>query len=194
MTDDTVIRAALLGQLRAQYGGTPKTRIIEEFGIRHGAVRADVAVLNGFLQLFEIKSDLDSLARLPKQARLYSLVCDQAMLVIGERHASRAMELVPDWWGVKVASLAHDGHAELSETRCQNANPSPDSTSIAKLLWRGEALELLNEIGAAHGVRSKPRRFLYERLAERLDQSDLRSEVYSRIIQRKDWRSDESRV
>ena len=64
----------------------PQTLIVEELGIRQGAARVDVAVVNGSLHGYEIKSARDTLERLPKQSELYSSVFDTITLVTAENH------------------------------------------------------------------------------------------------------------
>jgi hypothetical protein len=68
-TWDNLIRSALECDLRAQFQSDPETIILDELGLRHGAARVDIVVVNGNLIGFELKSDRDDLRRLPKQAR-----------------------------------------------------------------------------------------------------------------------------
>ncbi|MDA8118743.1 MAG: sce7726 family protein, partial [Gammaproteobacteria bacterium] len=73
------------------------TVVLDELGICRGEVRVDVAVVNGEIHGYEIKSDRDSLRRLASQVELYSKVLDQATLVAGERHFDAAAALLPEW-------------------------------------------------------------------------------------------------
>jgi len=57
-------------------------------------------------------------------------------------------------------------------------------------LWRKEALNILEEIGQANGVRSKPRMAIYERLAEVLDDKTLKAKVREHLRFRMNWRPD----
>ena len=70
MTRDVDIRKALLANLEVKYGDSSHDLIVEEFGCK--TARADVAVINGFLHAYEIKSDSDSLDRLPSANRRLS--------------------------------------------------------------------------------------------------------------------------
>ncbi len=108
--------------------------------MRHGAARVDVAVVNGSLHGYELKSDSDSLGRLARQAHVYSSVLDRVTLVAGRRHLEEAMGLVPYWWGVQVAEMKPRGSVLFSSVRRARKNPSQDPVSVAKLLWREEAL------------------------------------------------------
>jgi hypothetical protein len=58
---DRDVRAALLRRLSSDYADDADTRIVEEMGVWSGSVRIDVAVINGELSGYELKSDRDTL-------------------------------------------------------------------------------------------------------------------------------------
>lgn len=190
-TNDHQIRGALLESLFAAYQKDPDTIILQELGLRHGATRVDLVVVNGCLHGFEVKSDRDTLKRLPRQVKMYSEILDYVTLVVGRRHADKAQQTIPSWWGVKLAHCNPDGTVHIEDLRKPTPNPCPDGLAISKLLWREEALALLEELGAADGVRSKPRRVVYERLAEAVPLDALRLRVRYQLRSRTDWRSAE---
>jgi hypothetical protein len=190
LTNDKVIRAALKEELNATYKGESGTRIIEEMGITHGAARVDVAVVNGVIHGYELKSDLDTLRRLPGQMRAYNSVLDLVTLIVGRQHVHDAINTVPEWWGITIAKAVGSGGAvSFCIIREPDENPSKDSVAIAGLLWRDEALHLLAEVGRDAGVRSKPRRVLYQRLAAIFDQPTLQTKVRHCLAARTTWRS-----
>lgn len=186
---DSDLRAALTQRLVRRHARDPHTLILQELGLRHGAARVDVVVVNGSLHGYELKSDSDSLERLPRQARVYGSVLDRVTLVVGRRHAEAAMQMVPDWWGVQVAEMGPRGGVLFSSVRRARNNPSQDPVAVAKLLWREEALELLDQLGAAKGFRSKPRSAIYARLAQVARPAEIRSMVRDRLRGRTGWRS-----
>ena len=187
---DGDLRTALLRRLDRQHSRDPDTLILQELGLRHGAARVDVAVVNGSLHGYELKSDSDSLGRLARQARVYGSVLDRVTLVVGRRHAEESIGMVPVWWGVQVAQMGPRGGVIFSSVRRARNNPSQDPVAVAKLLWREEALELLQQLGAAKGFTSKPRAALYARLAEVARPEEIRSRVRDRLRGRTGWRSD----
>jgi hypothetical protein len=186
---DRTIRTAFRRELIQQFSGDPSTLILSEFGLSHGTTRVDLIVVNGLLHGFELKGDLDTLERLPEQARIYSEVLDQATLIVGHKHFRSALQLIPRWWGVTLAS-AIDDTVLFRPVRKPRSNPSRNALSIAKLLWRAEALALLEQYRQADGVRSKPRAKLYERLAAVLSLPRLRKHVRDVLRSRTDWRAD----
>ena len=187
---DSHLRGALIRRLATRHFNDPETFILEELGLRHGAARIDIAVVNGILHGYELKSNSDSLGRLPRQAAVYSSVLDRVTLVVGDRHVDIAMEMVPRWWGVQLAEMGPRGGVSFSSIRRARSNPSPEILAVAKLLWREEALHLLCQLGAAEGFRSKPRAAIYARLAEIASLEQIQSRVRYQLRNRRDWRSD----
>lgn len=189
-TNDKTIRAALKEVLRVLHVHDERLRIVEEFGVENGAVRVDIAVVNGLLHGYEIKSDRDTLLRLPEQMEAYNSVFDRVTLVVGKQHLYDAIRIVPDWWGISVAKIGSDNSVVLNPIRQAGDNNDQRNISIARLLWRNEALRILEEAGEADGLRSKPREAIYQRLSVMLDQSALETKVREALFFRKDWRSD----
>lgn len=150
------------------------TVILDELGLCQGDVRVDVAAVNGELAGFEIKSPADTLARWPNQCLVYSKVVDRAWLVATDKTLEHAG--APSWWGL-IGIIATPNHLGLRVIRPAQLNPSPDAFSIAGLLWRDEAIQALHDLGLARGVRSKPRAFAWQRLAEAAPLDALRTAV-----------------
>ena len=150
------------------------TLLMDELGLCQGDVRVDVAVVNGELSGYEIKSPSDTLARWPKQRRIYSRVVDRAWLVAPIKTLDRAE--MPRWWG-QIGVFDSDDKLALRMVRASQRNPKPDPLSIARLLWRDEAIELLKSAGAARGVSSKSRGVIWERVAETVELDELRAAV-----------------
>ena len=150
------------------------TLLMDELGLCQGDVRVDVAVVNGELSGYEIKSPSDTLARWPRQRRVYSRVVDRACLVAPIKTLDRAE--MPLWWG-QIGVFDSDDKLALRMVRASQRNPKPDPLSIARLLWRDEAIELLKSAGAARGTSSKSRGFILERVAETVDLDELRAAV-----------------
>jgi hypothetical protein len=189
ITNDKVIRKALKLHLDSLHTGNPKLRIIEELGVEHGAARIDVAVINGVLHGYEIKSDRDTLLRLPEQMGMYNSVFDQITLVVGKTHLYEAINLVPDWWGLTIAKISANDSVVFNEIRAAKSNSGQNSLSVARLLWRNEALELLERVGEANGYRSKSRSLIYEKLSAVFDQETLEEKVRDTLYFREAWRS-----
>ena len=166
---DADIRPALLSILFGKHADEADTVIIEELGVCRGHVRVDVAVVNGIIHGYEIKSDRDSLRRLEGQVDLYSKVLDRATLVASARHLDEAMGLLPPWWGVQRVEPGARGTPRFKVVRRERKNQSRDVRALVEFLWLDDALALLEEHGAARGVRGKPRWAVWDRVCEVLD-------------------------
>jgi hypothetical protein len=183
------IRRALRKHLGFVFEQDPTALILEELGVCRGTVRVDMAVVTGTLKGFEIKSDQDTLKRLPVQASAYNKVFDTLTIVVGARHLQAIASVVPPWWGILVLDDRLGNEASLQFLRPESLNPDLDGFALVQLLWRDEALALLQAKGLGAGLKSKPRRYLWEALAENLALSDLREVVRTQLKARQGWRS-----
>jgi hypothetical protein len=180
-----------LRQDRRLHFGEPNTRVVEELGLCQGVARIDLAVVNGSIHGYEIKSDRDTLARLPAQVEIYNRTLDFVTIVTAPCHVDKIRKVVPRWWGIWTV-VTDDSAARLEVSREPKRNHEIDPFSVAQLLWREEALQALDGLGLATGIRSKPRQELWRRLAAELTRKELGSIVRDRLRQRcVDWRSDQ---
>lgn len=177
------IRRALLDELASMH--LDDTLIVEEMGLDQGAIRVDVAIVNGLLSGYEIKSDWDNLERLPAQRDVYNAVFDEVTVVAGRRHLPKVLPLVPEWWGVVVAERIDDG-SPLQVERPASRNPGRDPAMLARLLWRDEAVAVLARRGVACASGAS-RRVLWARLADQLTVDELSLEVRCALKARSGW-------
>ena len=164
----------------------PNCLVVEEMGIDHGSSRIDIAALGSLVHGFEIKAALDSLTRLQRQVRHYNRLVDFAYLVLVEKHLAAAAPIVPMYWGLIVAQGGSDG-IRFRVERYAKRNLNRDPESLARLLWRDEALATLVSLGLDRGIRRKPAHALHSRLAEAVDLDVLSTLVLERIRQRDNW-------
>lgn len=183
---DSDVRAAILARLDSEHADDPETLIVQEMGVWSGSARIDVAVINGELCGYELKSDSDTLERLPAQAELYNKVFDRVCLVVGKRHISEARSIVPKWWGIVEAS-AKNGEIELRDKRSAKSNPKPDALLIARLLWKEEALSIMDSKGIAYGFRSKTADEISQKLASEIPLAELSAFVRAALKSRANW-------
>lgn len=185
---DRDIRLALHRTVFREHHGDPNTLVVEELGLRHGQCRIDIAVVNGYLHGFEIKSDSDTLERLASQVRVYSAVLDRATLVVGERHLHDAEAALPKWWGIKLATAGSRGGIEFQQYRPFSTNPGVDRIALAELLWHSEVAEHLRQRGATPAMLRQPRARLYQYLVAITTLLELRNIVRASLKARVGWR------
>ena len=154
--------------------------VIEELGICRGQVRVDMALVNGTLHGYEIKSDRDSLSRLLGQIELYGKVLDHATLVVGEKHIVDAFNMVPEWWSI-LRMYPDESTPWFYTLRTGFKNPNRDARSLVELLWLEEAIELLETRNATKGVKSKPRRFVWDRVCEHFNVDEIGAVVRAKL-------------
>lgn len=173
--------------LRRQHDDT-NTVVVEELGLKHGRCRADIVVINGHLIGYEIKSDDDSLRRLPEQIDVYSAVFDRASVIVGVKHAYNVKSLIPAWWGLILATQGPRGGTAFTTDRKARLNDGVDPLSVAQLLWRDEVAGVLEGLGAEKKVLRAPRKVLYQCLASEIGLAELRRQVRLCLKARKGWR------
>lgn len=184
------IRRTLRNELEVHHAGDPTTLILDELAVCNGQRRIDLAVVNGELIGYEIKSDADKLVRLPGQRSVYGQIFDRMWLVVGRRHYDRALTAVPEWWGIELVQPGSSG-LSLIPLRDAEANlVEQDAVSIARLLWRDEAIQLLDEFSLGDGkLRRGSKRHMHAALAGGLDLPTLKNRVRGFLQSRVGWRS-----
>lgn len=186
---DIDVRKAILGRLSERYANDIETRVVEEMGVWAGTVRIDVAVINGELCGYELKSDSDTLGRLENQASHYGRVFDKLSIVVGSRHISNARNVLPKWWGI-IEAKSVEGSIDLRDRRIARQNPSQDPFVLSQLLWKEEALSVLTKYDLEKGWKSKSASEIHKRLASELPLSMLNHEVRTMLKKRQGWLRD----
>jgi hypothetical protein len=177
--DPFAIRTELERRVRLS---DPTARLIPELGVRGGAGRIDLAAAGSELAGWEIKGSRDSLLRLERQADIYSQIFHRLTLVATERHLVAARDRVPDWWGL----MGVDG-GELTIVRAPERNPSPDPMALAELLWKDEALAIIEQ---RFGRRVRgPRRVIWQQLVDSTNDHEMAQIVCAQLRQRPGWRA-----
>lgn len=186
MLKDNDIREVLLGELCYRHANDDETKIVNEMGVLHGQSRIDVAVINGILHGYEIKSESDNLVRLPSQIVDYNSVFDRMTIVVQRNYLDEVRKMVPKWWGIMLITK-WDKKINIREVRKGKFNPNIDPFALSHLLWRDEALDILKERDLHKGYLSKPRKEIYQRLIECLEIEELRKCISKQLRSRKQW-------
>ena len=170
------IRRSLNHEVLSLFPEDKDAIVINEFGICQGEARIDLAVINGSINGFEIKSENDTLERLPSQQEVYNRVLDTITVVTGDKYIDKVTDYIPNWWGI-IRAQQRGKEVRLERIRSCGNNPNIDPFSLVQLLWHREALSILEEYKLANGLRSKPRRYIWHALAENIPVEQL-----SRIV------------
>jgi hypothetical protein len=188
MLNDASIREALHSKLLKRQHSDPETLVVEELGLEHGTTRVDVATINGLLQGYEIKSDADDLSRLSNQINIYSKVFDKLTVIAGDRLASNCEMALPHWCGLVRCFAGPRGGKKFETIRAPCRNSDVEPLSVAMLLWRSEAVDVLRQLGNSPKLLRKSRDILYSEIAHQLSLGEVREVVTRALKQRKGWR------
>jgi hypothetical protein len=155
---------------------------VNELSVAMGFSKLDVAVLNGSLEGYEIKSDRDSMARLSRQIAQYEQICDRLNIITTERHATNVEELVPVWCGILVAAVT-DGRLRIRTKRAASTNPNWDVLALMLLLWQEETIKFAHSLGFK-APRDMAKGLVHTQLARRIPHETLRAGVLTRLRER----------
>lgn len=177
MVTEAEVRHSLRAEVLASAPSSAEA--VFEFWVPPSSERADIAVIGTTMDGFEIKTERDTLKRLPRQADAYTRVFDRCHAVLAPRHVEKALEILPPWWGVQLI----DEGLSFMTLREPAHNQNVDPEALVRLLWRDEAYAALCEIGTVPDSRTGRFR-LWEMLLALLDVDSLRRVVRETLLGR----------
>jgi hypothetical protein len=187
-SSDSEIRAALHRKKFKTLHARKDTLIVDELGLVHAKARIDIAVINGCVHGFEIKSAADSLARLPGQLRLYSECLERLTIVCADKHVGEVRKIAPAWCGILIVTVGPRGGVKFAMLQKARQNPNVNAYKLAHLLWRPEAIDLLTKLNAPPHVLRRPRKQLYKSLAALLTVKQITTYIKESMAGREAWR------
>ncbi|MBN2794462.1 MAG: sce7726 family protein [Clostridia bacterium] len=187
---DSDIRKLLIDKFKTykSFMNDDSTKLVHEMDVCRGSSRVDIAVINGKMHGYEIKSERDSLERLPSQVSDYSKIFDNMVIVVSANHLEKANEVVPEWWGIYTVQK-NSRRAFLKRERMAKQNRNIDSMSLLKLLWKEELIELLEMNNYQKPVKSKTRLALCEIIDDFVSHDDIKKFVRLKLKNRTNWRA-----
>jgi hypothetical protein len=184
---DLDLRRALTATVTRKLGSTPHV-LVPEVDIRWSVpARADALLVSDRICGFEIKSDVDSLARLPRQVLAYGQVVERAYLLVGEKYRERATAIVPEWWAIWAASWAGDD-VRVRQVRAGRLNPDINPLAVTTFLSREQLTRTLNDLGEKR-LSSVPVDDLRGLLVARLGARRTVAVARGHLLDREDWRA-----
>ena len=193
-TTEAGIRSALHAKRLRRAKSHPDTLVIDELGLAHARSRIDVAVINGRIHGYEIKSAKDNLDRFATQIDTYRQTLQKLTFVAAPKHVAGIMKHDPEWCGVIAAEQGPRGGINFQVLRDAAANPEIDPVMMAHLLWRREVIELLDQAGYAPKDLRRPRQQLYEMLCEAMTLREITASIRAFMAQRQTWRDRPARA
>lgn len=164
------------------------SKVVDELSLPVAKARIDVAVINGSLHGYEIKSASDTLQRLPSQIEAYTKVFDYLSIVTENKYHDRITEFLPSWVGIIVCD-ENKGVKTIKQVRKAKLNKAKQGFFIAKLLWREELIQSLIEYNIP--FKKKDRNWLLcEALSSNLDVNAISFIVRDKLKKRQNWKTD----
>ncbi len=154
---------------------------LDELWVPRSNERADIAVIGRSMDGFEIKTERDTLKRLPRQMVAYGRLFDRCTAVVAERHRQDAEAMLPNWWGITAVHI--DGAVTFNTVRKPRSNPAVDPEILVRLLWREEVMHALVALGCKPD-RQASRGSLWAELLRSASLRQLRSAVRTALLHR----------
>lgn len=186
MLTDFDIRNSLINQIKKD-NHKKNYRILEELVICDGSSRIDIAVANGKLLGYEIKSDYDTLDRLDNQIKYYNKTFENITIIVGKKFEQVILEYVPTYWGVSVAYRNKFGNVTIKRIRASKVNKNLSKPHLLDLLWNHEIKLLLKQYNITGYSREK-RAGLKNMAIENLSLNDIKKYTIKQLKTRTGWR------
>ncbi|MDN7494149.1 sce7726 family protein [Burkholderia gladioli] len=157
--------------------------LINEMVVANWSRRADLAVANGRLTAFEIKSDLDTLSRLDGQVETYLQRFDKVVIVTTDKFYREVLQRTPDYVGVWVLVQAETQHGyRVRVARPGRATDVRRAEALCGFLLQTELSSFLRAQGLT--IEADASRATLTSLAGRVPASRLRDFVLEAIKKR----------
>ena len=187
-TKDADIRVALHAKRLARLKGNPNTLVIDELGLAHARSRIDIAVINGCIHGYEIKSEKDTLDRLGSQISIYTTTLQKLTIVTAPKHLKEIKRRVPKWCGLISADIGSRGGIRFDVERNAATNPDVEPFMLAHLLWRDEVIDLLKLMSYSDKQLRRPRVHLYQMICEVMSIREITASIRTAMLRRPTWR------
>ncbi|HAQ6198865.1 TPA: sce7726 family protein [Enterococcus faecium] len=175
---DRDIRTLTLNELYQKHANETNTKVINEMGLINGESRIDIAVINGILHGYELKSESDNLLRLPKQIENYNKIFERMTIVTDRKYLENVKELVPDWWGIMIVKNDRTG---LREIRKGRKIKTQDEEALLNLLWKEEYNGLIDLLGYPKSLKRMRKKQVFDILLEDNRKSIIKKYIYDAL-------------
>ncbi len=151
--------------------------LINELSLESFSRRADLVLVNGSIDLFEIKSEADSLVRLNGQIETFTKFCDKLHIVVAECHAKKVLSLTSE----KTAVWQLNSNGEIKILRKGKKSILLDKKNLLQMINISELRKLLTR----NKIKPIPQRRKFMDIAAlELDSKIIRQEVLQLLKER----------
>lgn len=175
---DRDIRDLTLKELYQKHEGEKNTKIINEMGLINGQSRVDIAVVNGILHGYELKSESDNLLRLPQQIQNYNKIFERMTIVVDRKYVDAVGEIIPEWWGIKTIKKNKTGLITLKKGRKVKTQ---DEEALLNLLWKEEYNGLIDLLEYPKSYKKMRKKDLFNLVLNDKRQSIIKKYIYDAL-------------
>lgn len=136
-------KAVLIEHLLSRNAFADDAVLINELALDNFSRRADLVVVNGSIEMFEIKSEADTLTRLPGQVETFLRYCDKLHVVSASRHIEEILTSTPE----DVAVWELDYQKGIKVIRRGKKTPLTDKGDLLKMISAKELRRFLSKRG-----------------------------------------------
>jgi hypothetical protein len=180
-----VFKNQLAHELLLKRHSHAEARLLSE--LRVGTCKADTVIVNGTSTVYEVKTELDTFDRLPKQISAYQDVFDHVCVVSSGAALRRVSGVTPKWVG--ILELREDGSIETVREPESNLGRIKPGAVFCTLRQPEYLAALRAEFGEApdvpNGIRWRVCRKMFETLPP--------ERAHARMVEalrRRDWKDD----
>ena len=178
-TNDREIRDKLLENLKSNKNNI---KVINELDLTNA--RVDIATIDkNYFCGYEIKSDKDTLYRLPMQMQIYNYVFDKIIIVVGKSKLLKTIKIIPDFWGI-ILARKENNDIDLMQIRPPELNTNINKYWLAHKFWKIDIVNILKKLNLYKGKSRYDRGDLLEILIENISLDELRYYVRDILIKR----------
>lgn len=181
---DQDIRTILHFYLSEQNKNIKDIIIVDELNVKNGLARVDIAVINGSIHGYEIKSEVDTLNRLTNQIEHYNSSLEKISIAVNTSHIEKVFDILPEWWGV----IEVDEKYKVLELRKPKENPLLEISDLLLFLWKDEMIKILEKNEVKY-KKSSNRKALIDTMIQNIEREKLLREARQALKSRKNWRS-----
>lgn len=150
MLNELLIKSAVIDRL-FEDGALDDAVLVNEMVVANWSRRADLAVANGKLHAFEIKSDLDTLRRLQAQVETYLYSFDKVTVVTTSRFLNVVKGMLPPEVEIWEAEKVHET-VSIRIARRGRAIEIRNKRNLCGFLHKPEIVALLRSQGVKSNV------------------------------------------
>lgn len=154
-----IFKTAIINEILIKRHSIQEANCITEF--RTFNAKADVVILNGTSTVYEIKSDIDKLSRLPSQINAYEQIFDKVFVVSNEKNVSAINKIVSPNTGIMILNQ------DLSLVPVKEAKSNIEKLNKKLMFDCLRKPEYLDIIGGVYGaVPEVPNTLIHSRCKE----------------------------